>query len=158
MSRISIPLGKVADDDIECGIRTISDDVADELQRLLGPECRIEREELLVQNEVAADNRTVYLKAVQKQLTVRIGTFDGVNIEFAWLRRRKEEMSITISTKSLFLEWCFRAVFVISGAVAVVCSIQLRDLRKAIVFFIFGVAFVALMIRKRSVPHQSSRK
>ena len=115
---LKIPLGQVAEDQIPNATDSMLDAFAGYLKPELAVNATFQRERILTQYEVAADNKTVRLKVLKSVLSARVGFFDGFDIRIYWHRNRPNELAIGVHARSRFTDYCFTGIFIGAAVIA----------------------------------------
>ena len=143
---IKLPLGNIAEDLIPNAVDSMLDAIAVHLKPTLPAHTSMRLERVLLQYEVAADNKTVRLKVLKKLLLARTGILDGFNISIFWHRDRPAEITIAVDAMSRLVDHSFTGVFVAAALIAGVISLRRGRIRESEIWLLYLLALPITVI------------
>jgi hypothetical protein len=141
-------MGSLSDSEIKSGLDAAMQRTHATLKSKLGTEFQVTAFNVAMQHEVAANNKTVELKHLAKEVRLRRGLFHGATVRFIWNRRNKAETRIVFDSGADFEKHMLYAAFVGALLMAGILVFGTHAISggRIVFFFVFVIFLIPSLI------------
>jgi hypothetical protein len=143
-----ILMGKLSDSEIKAGVEAAAQRTQAVLSSSLGKDFRITTIAIATQHEVAANNKTVKLKHIAKEIRLRRGLFEGATVRVVWNRRRNIEARMVFDSGVEFEKWMLYGALGAALLLAVILVFFTNAINcgRIAFFFVFMILLIPMLI------------
>lgn len=116
--KFRVPVGTIPRDELPAACDTMLEKIRAAVAARYGTDVSQITETILLQNQVEADNQTVSLRTIRKQLVIRTGNMKGVNVVVTWSRDNAKDVAVAPRSHTRIEDWAFWVMLLIAGAAA----------------------------------------